>query len=602
MNSVDRQQAKIQRQIDHLKHLDQIFNQRRTILFVVGLVAILFSVFEVLPQIMSGSAVVVFVIYGFIVSKHRHIRRTLALFESRKKVALRQKAMLQLDWAHIPTPATVSVSLIGRPDLAYLTDLNIIGDQSLYRLINQCVSKSGAEALLRLFTDQVTDAQIVKRARIVEELKALRQMRFSYLTRIGAQSTPIDGQALAAIFNESLSGLKSNWQVVWILGFQATMLGCLVYANLFHGSPFFMIPIGLWLFENFRLRGLVKTRSAYGWSLAAEARLDSFRGAVEVLEKYSGTAKPQISELLQAFAKDTSASARIRQLDQVSGALGIRQNFVIHGLVHFLLPWDILWTLRLDHLRQKMKNDLVRWTEALAEFEAFLSLAMYADANPNSIPAILDSEAPSVAAIEAVDLKHPLIVLTKAVGNPVKLDTSEKCILLTGSNMSGKSTFLRAVGISLVMAKAGAPVNAKKFRFRNVTLLTSLSGADSLQEGLSSFYAEVTRLSFMLKLAQSGQPLVFLVDEIYRGTNNRERLIGSRAFIREMIQTGAKGIVSSHDVELSNLEEQGLGLVNYHFRESIQAGIMTFSFKKEKGPCLTTNALQVMQANGLPVK
>ncbi|HRO68634.1 MAG TPA: DNA mismatch repair protein MutS, partial [Pseudobdellovibrionaceae bacterium] len=272
---------------------------------------------------------------------------------------------------------------------------------------------------------------------------------------------------------------------------------------------------------------------------------------------------------------------------------------IVHGLLHLVIPWDLAWTLLLERLRLKVQEDLRQWQTALAEFEGFLSLAMYAEANPDFTTAVLHEDGEVV--LDAENLRHPLIPKDKAVGNPVSIDDKERCLLITGSNMSGKSTFMRSVGTNYLLAKAGAPVAADRFSFMSRPLFTSLSGGDSLQDGLSSFYAEVKRLKEILHYVRERKKALFLIDEIFRGTNNRERLIGSQAYLKEIVSVGGTGIVTSHDLELSHLEELGIGITNYHFRETIEGSTMSFSFRKAKGPCPTTNALKVMEMSGLPV-
>ncbi|MGK7368936.1 MAG: MutS-related protein, partial [Candidatus Halalkalibacterium sp. M3_1C_030] len=176
-------------------------------------------------------------------------------------------------------------------------------------------------------------------------------------------------------------------------------------------------------------------------------------------------------------------------------------------------------------------------------------------------------------------------------------------ILLTGSNMAGKSTFLRTVGINLCLCFAGGPVNADTLKTVPFRLFSSINVKDSLDQGLSHFYAEVKRLRKLLDELNSehSYPLFFFVDEIYRGTNNRERLRGSNAFLKKVAGQHGIGMVTTHDLELAQLEEEIPELSNWHFEETIEGGKMSFEYKLKPGPCPTTNALKIMQMEGLPV-
>jgi DNA mismatch repair ATPase MutS len=184
------------------------------------------------------------------------------------------------------------------------------------------------------------------------------------------------------------------------------------------------------------------------------------------------------------------------------------------------------------------------------------------------------------------------------------LNEDQKIVVLTGSNMAGKSTFLRTVGVNLCLAYAGAPVNAGSLQTALFRVFTCIKVSDSVQDGLSYFYAEVKRLKALLAATEAEQslPVLFLIDEIFRGTNSRERLIGSRAYLRALSQRTTLGLVATHDLELVKLADEISGGANFHFREEVRDGKMVFDYKLRAGPCPTTNALQIMALEGLPVE
>ncbi|MDP3595812.1 MAG: MutS family DNA mismatch repair protein, partial [Nitrospirota bacterium] len=203
----------------------------------------------------------------------------------------------------------------------------------------------------------------------------------------------------------------------------------------------------------------------------------------------------------------------------------------------------------------------------------------------------------------ARDLGHPLIPHAARVANDFSLQGLGQVLLVTGSNMSGKSTFLRTVGINICLAQAGAPVCASHFEWTWVRVVCCIRVDDSLDEGLSFFYAEVKRLKTLLDatMDRSHAPVLFLIDEIFKGTNNRERLIGSRSFITALSQSHGFGMVTTHDLELTDLDKTVPGLRNAHFQETVAAGALQFDYQLRSGPCPTTNALRIMELEGLPV-
>jgi DNA mismatch repair ATPase MutS len=205
--------------------------------------------------------------------------------------------------------------------------------------------------------------------------------------------------------------------------------------------------------------------------------------------------------------------------------------------------------------------------------------------------------------LDTYALGHPLIDPENKVTNHYSLGKIGDITLITGSNMAGKSTFLKTVGINLILAYAGGPVNADAFATRFFRIHTCINVGDSLSDGVSSFYAEVKRLKEILD--QIGQPnptpVLFFIDEILRGTNNRERLIGSTALIRSLSQTRSAGLITTHDLELTSLRAEYDGIFNYHFTETLRDGKMYFLYQLQDGPCPTTNALEIMRLEGLPI-
>jgi DNA mismatch repair ATPase MutS len=235
--------------------------------------------------------------------------------------------------------------------------------------------------------------------------------------------------------------------------------------------------------------------------------------------------------------------------------------------------------------------------------EALSALATFADLNkghttyPQFIPV---TETPI---FEVVEMGHPLIPASRRVCNSLTVENKGDIALLTGSNMSGKSTFLRTIGLNLSLTFAGAPVIAEEFRTLPFRQYACIRVTDSVTDGISYFYAEVRRLKGLLDELErdSDYPLLFLIDEIFRGTNNRERLVGSRSYIRSLVGTNGTGIIATHDLELVQLADEFEKIDNYHFRDEVRDGKMIFDYKLHEGPSPTTNALKIMQMEGLPV-
>ena len=311
---------------------------------------------------------------------------------------------------------------------------------------------------------------------------------------------------------------------------------------------------------------------------------------------------PGLAEICAPFVDEGKRpSTEIRRLGRLAAALGVRTNPILSLLAHLFMPWDFFFTYRLELVKAEIAQQLPRWLDAWHELEALNSLANFAYLNPHyEFPELTDEP----DQITARGIGHPLLKPEFKVCNDFDLDHAQRIVILTGSNMAGKSTFLRTIGVNLVLAYAGAPVNARHLRTSLFRVFTCIKVSDSVQDGLSYFYAEVKRLQALLGAAEVDDPLpvLFLIDEIFRGTNSRERLIGSRSYIRRLAQGRSVGLVATHDLELIKLADEIDGVVNQHFREEVSDGRMVFDYRLRSGPCPTTNALTIMRLEGLPVE
>jgi MutS domain V len=294
------------------------------------------------------------------------------------------------------------------------------------------------------------------------------------------------------------------------------------------------------------------------------------------------------------------ASEAIQRLATLYSWIASRGNpliAVINGW--FLLETQVAFAVEAWRARFGMMVE--PWLRRLGEIEALSSLAGYAFEHPaDPFPEILPASAP--AQIHAESLKHPLMVEAKCVGNDVSLGPNCRLMMVSGSNMSGKSTYLRTLGVNLALALAGAPVRARKFRMTHLRIGASIRTLDSIQEGTSRFYAEITRLGQIVKLTGQGT-LVFLLDEILGGTNSHDRRIGAGCVARTLVERGALGLMTTHDLALAQIAEeiQPPG-ANYHFEDQIVNGKMSFDYRLRPGVVEKSNALELMRLVGLDVK
>jgi hypothetical protein len=344
-----------------------------------------------------------------------------------------------------------------------------------------------------------------------------------------------------------------------------------------------------------------KLGGIFNEALALQAEIRRLREIFQHLEATSYTNRPHLKHLCRPFQdKRQRPSAQLRRVAWITGAASIQRNPVLWIMLNLVIPWDIFFAYQLDRSRGDLARTLPVWLDVWYELEALNALANFAALNPTyTFPVIT----PGVV-LAGNQLGHPLIPVEDKVCNDFTLDTLGQIVIITGSNMSGKSSFLRTIGINLVLAYCGSVVNAASLQVGLFRVFTCIQVADSVVDGISYFYAEVKRLKALLAALDTSDedvPLFFLIDEIFRGTNNRERLIGSRAYIRALSAGHCVGLIATHDLELVQFADAIPQTSNYHFREEVKNGRMTFDYTLRPGPSPTTNALKIMALEGLPV-
>ncbi len=563
--------------------------------------------------VLGASFVAIFLV---VAAYHRQVLDSITRHSLMLEIKQVQVARIHLEWDQMP-PADQSPVEAGHP---FAADLDITGERSLHRLLDSAVTKEGSSRLKSwLLNDSPNSLIIEKRQALVQELKGHCVFR-DKLQLLSAVAS------LDAYEQRAPGGKRGRWNsrvvVDWIehgvrkspLLSTVRLLGMLAALNisLIVLAGFNLIP-HLWpivfvVYLGVMIAKQAQVGTAWGEIQELEKALRRFKVVFQYLESRGYNGCPGLTEICAPFLdKEKRPSAEIRRLARLASALGLRTNALLWFFVHALVPWDFYFTYRLELLKKDIAHLLPRWLDAWYELEALNSLANFAYLNPHYVFPEIVSPNPGAHAdfnlFDARALGHPLLHPESKVCNDFALDDHHKIVVLTGSNMAGKSTFLRTVGVNLCLGYAGAPVNADSLRVSLFRVFTCIKVSDSVQDGLSYFYAEVRRLKALLSAtaADEAPPLLFLIDEIFRGTNSRERLIGGRAYIRELSNRRTVGLVATHDLELVKLADKIPGLANFHFREEVREGRMVFDYRLRPGPCPTTNALQIMRLEGLPV-
>jgi DNA mismatch repair ATPase MutS len=295
-----------------------------------------------------------------------------------------------------------------------------------------------------------------------------------------------------------------------------------------------------------------------------------------------------------------SASSAIRELARISNAYDIRLNLLGGFLMNVFLLWDIRQSIRLEKWQKKYKDLLPGWFSVLGEVDACISLAGYSYNNPDFIfPEILEADD---IQIEAEQMGHPLIHVRKRVCNNFSVNGWGDFTILTGANMAGKSTFLRTLGVNMLLASCGAPLCAKTMTITPVMLVTSIHTIDSLADNESYFYAELKRLKMIIDMLKEGRQIFIILDEILKGTNSRDKQSGSRALVEQLVFLDAAGLIATHDLSLGELEARFPKHVrNKCFEVNIEKDQLTYDYLLKNGIAQNMNATILMEKMGITV-
>ena len=584
---------------EHRAHLTALESRSRT-LATLRLVAALGAIVLIgaivwapLPREAYAGVLALALAFAALVVTHARVHRNLE--DTGAAIAFHERALARLGdvWMQPVAPGSR-----GAPEgHTYAGDLDLFGKASLFQLLDATRTRFGADALSRWLLGPADAAEIALRQDAVRELSKDERFRerLSVLGTRTAAATEIDAFFKWAESPEPpvVSGALGAFGWVW----PVLTIGALVVGNVLRWptamcvAPYFV---------------------AFAASLALRGRLGPVLAAASSRESSVGTYAP-LFELLEGrkvesarlaalqktlVSGETSAARATRALATLCSYLDAQGNEVFRLFFAPVLLLEVNGVAALERWRARYGKTMRASFDALGQVEALSSLGNLAFEQPGfAWPTVTEA-----GELHAEALGHPLLASTKRVCNDVTFEGPGHALVVTGSNMSGKSTLMRSLGINVVLALAGAPVCAKRMTLGPLRLATSMRVEDSLAEGTSHFYAELKRLKVVVEAARAGPALFFLLDEILHGTNSRERLLGARAVLKDLVAHGALGAVSTHDLGLADLEaELPTQVRNVHFEEQVNGDAMTFDYKLRPGVVQSSNALRLMRALGLPV-
>ncbi|MGL4760013.1 MAG: MutS-related protein [Sarcina sp.] len=481
-------------------------------------------------------------------------------------------------------------------------DLDVFGKKSFFQWINATRTIYGREALKDklLFKDGLSKNDIYRNQKALQELSGKYKLREKFLSALKKSYVQDKKKKDRDVTKHYLL----NWVEIdnghflstgiTVLKFVAPIITCASIVFMALGMLDFkgvliLLAINLFIVSN------AGKEAEEGVKLFDELKgeLSGYVIALELLEKEKFSSE-KLNEVKSLVLRGGNASEEFGELYKIGSWLNDRQN-AFYKIFNAIFYWDYHLLARAEKWKLKNKDNVKNWMRALGEFEALESLSVISG-DEYILPTINDD-----LVIEAMEVVHPML-LESGVSNSFTLDTKKRVALITGSNMSGKSTFLRTVGFSMFMSYLGLGVKAKEFSTPIANIYTCMRTADNLNESISSFYAEILRVKNIVDASKRGERIIFLLDEIFKGTNSVDRHEGAQVLINQLLEGESIGLVSTHDLELCDMETESNQIINYNFREYYEDNKLQFDYKLRGGVSKTRNARYLMRMAGIEIE
>ena len=537
---------------------------------------------------------IIFVAIAFIHSKNLNRKNNLEIMINMDKEALDRTTD---DWRKFKDNGKEYLNV----EHPFCNDLDVFGKSSLFQWINTTTTIFGREKLrdILLIGKLPNKEEIYERQNSLKELGEKLDFR-QELQAIGKKNTKKNNN-----INDFLNWLKGKDESILGLPIKlvSIILPVVVIASIILYFPFGIIknpsiPIALLIVNNIVVKLLLKGREeTINIMYSLKANIKTYFSMIQKIEKEDFNSNELNLIKKKLFnSKGNSATEGLKELNSLENKIADRNN-MIHIVINSLFLWDVYLVIALEIWRRNYGEKVEGWLEVLGEFEALSSLSNLNEEKKDwCYPVITDN-----LELKARNLGHPLLSEKNMICNSFEVNSNKNIVLITGSNMSGKSTFLRTVGINMFLTYLGAPACGENFKCPILNLYTCMRIGDNLEESISSFYAEILRVKKLIEATKRGEKVFFLLDEIFRGTNSIDRHMGAQILINQLCEKEAMGFVSTHDLELCDLEEENPKVVNYNFKEYYKNNEIKFDYKLRRGKSTTRNAVYLMRMAGIEI-
>ncbi len=481
------------------------------------------------------------------------------------------------------------------PSHPYARDLDLFGKGSMFELLCTARTRAGEAMLAAWLLAPASIEEISARQTAIRELQPLLDFREKLAMAGEDIQIGVRPDSLLA-WSEKTIRLNPKMARIAAPVLTALWVVSLVMWGIFGWFAAAILISLLNLTVTYRYRSQVEKAAAE--IEGAMHDLDLLAAIFREIETQTFTSRKLIDLQAILISQKESASEAISRLNRRVTWLESRENLIVKFADLFIF-WTAQWTAAIEAWRAEYGTAMRGWLGVVGEMEALSSLASYAYETPeDTLPQFVEHG----PYLDLEAFSHPLIPRSRAVANDLKLDERLQMLVISGPNMAGKSTFIRSVGVNAVLAQAGAPVRAGRMVLSRLTVTASICILDSLQGGLSRFYAEIMRLKLIDEQSRGQAPVLFLLDELLSGTNSHDRRVGTESFVRTLLARGAIGLVTTHDLALAEIAE-GMGgqAANFHFEDTFENGELRFNYRLTPGVVSTANALKLMRSVGLDV-
>lgn len=480
---------------------------------------------------------------------------------------------------------------------AYANDLDIFGRASLFQFINRTTSEPGSNTLADYLKRPAPIDDIEQRQEAVKELSGKIKW-IQDLRSIGEKDTitiSTKERLEAWIKDPPVFSQFKPWS--WLRYLLPAIILSIIMLFIFDkvSFTFLLFSLLVFLIISYQLNKYIAPVHEKLSRIAKE--LNTLTASISAIEKQNFECL-LLKKLQSTFLKNNkNASQEIYTVKKIMDKLDTRYNLVLAVTLNPLLLWNLQQVLDLEKWKTGKQHHIDKWFRTLGEFEALWSFGTLDFNQPSWVfPIVI----PGYFSIKGKEIGHPLIPESKRVNNFINISDAAQLMLVTGSNMAGKSTYLRSIGINVVLAMAGAPVCASEFKVSHVQVISSMRISDNLEESTSTFYAELKKLKSIIEKVNQGDKVFILLDEILRGTNSLDRHTGSKALIKQLIKNKAAAIIATHDLELADLKNEfPENILNFHFDVQVSKEELYFDYLLKAGICTSLNASILMKKIGI---